>query len=181
MRKWGEIHPALRAVLVGAVACAVILVASLFAGQSLEDAMANAIFYGLMIGGGVFFMTKRFQTAAERLDEHGDLVVFLRFPRSSPGSLSSVWRMGIAVPGAQRIEFQPIVDDSLTPSGRGMTFTGVGLADIPVRKADRHDNQQDVPFDFRIITLDSDGGVVEIAAGPATLQKIQDAIGPASS
>jgi len=90
MRKWGEMHPALRAVLVGAAACAVILAASLIAGQSLDDAAANAIFYAMMIGGVVFFMTKRFQTAAERLDEHGDLVVFLRFPQSSPGSLNSV-------------------------------------------------------------------------------------------
>jgi len=181
MRKWGEMHLALRAVLVGAVACAVILAASLIAGQSLDDAAANAIFYAMMIGGVVFFMTKRFQTAAERLDEHGDLVVFLRFPQSSPGSLNSVWRMGIAVPGAERIEFQPIVDDTLTPSGRGRTLTGVGVVDVPVRKANRHDNQQDVPLDFRIITLGSDGGVIEIAGGPATLQKIEHAIESESS
>lgn len=175
MRKWGEMHPALRAALVGTVACAVILAAGLIAKGSLDDAISNAVFYALMIGGGVFFLTKRFPTTAEKLDERGNLVVFLRFPDSSAGSLSSIWQMGIARPGDKRIDFQPIVDDTLIPTGRSKAFTGLGTTGVPVRKANRHDNQQDVPLDFRILTLDSDGGVIEIAAGPATLQKIQHA------
>src|SRR6478609_2018191 len=133
MRKWGEMHPALRAILVGALACAVILAAGLIAGGSLDDAIANAVFYALMVGGGVFFLTKRFPTTAEKLDEHGDLVVFLRFPDSSPGSLSSIWQMGIARPGARRIDFQPIVDDTLIPSGRSKALTGLGTSGVPVR------------------------------------------------
>jgi len=181
MRKWGGMHPALRAVLVGAAACAVILAAGLIAGESLEDAIANAVFYALMIGGGVFFLTKRFPTAAEKLDEHGTLVIFLRFPGSPPGSLSSIWRMGIARPGAERIDFQPIVDDTLIPNGRSKALTGLGAAAIPTRKTDRHDHQQDVPLDFQILTLDSDDGVIEIAASRATLQKIERAVGSASS
>jgi len=180
MRKWGEMHPALRAVLVGALACAVILAAGLIAGGSPDDAIANAVFYALMVGGGVFFLTKRFPTTAEKLHEHGDLVVFLRFPDSSPGSLSSIWQMGIARPGARRIDFQPIVDDTLIPSGRSKALTGLGTSGVPVRKVNRHDNQQGVPLDFRILTLDSDGGVIEIAAGPANLQKLEHAVESAS-
>lgn len=176
MRKWGEIHPALRAVLVGVVAFAITLAVGLIVEGSLEDAAANAVFYALVVGGGVFFMTKRFTAAAEKLDQRGDLVVFLRFPDSAPGSLSSIWQMGIASPGTHRIDFQPIVDDRLVPNGRSKALTGLGAADLPMRRASRHDFEQDVPLGFQIITLDSDGGVIEIAASPATRQKIQHAV-----
>jgi hypothetical protein len=91
MRKWGEMHPALRAVLVGVVAFAAILAAGLILGGELDDAVANAVFYALLIGGGVFFLTT-FPTGTVKLDEPGKFVIFLRFPGSSPGSLNSTGR-----------------------------------------------------------------------------------------
>ncbi|NUT70979.1 hypothetical protein [Pseudarthrobacter sp. C4D7] len=180
MRKWGGMHPALRAALIGAVAFAVILAAGLMAGGSAEDAIANSVFYGLMIGGAVFFMTKRFPTAAVKLDQHGTLVIFLRLADAPPGSLNGNWQMGIAGPGPQRIDFQPIVDDALTPGGRSRAFGGLAALDIPVRKANRHDNHQDVPLDFLILALDSDHGTIEIAAGPDSLRRIRRAVGSPS-
>lgn len=173
MRKWGEMHPALRAVLVGVVACAVILAAGLILGGNLEDAVANAAFYALMIGGGVFFMTTRFPTDAAKPVEPGKVVIFLRFPDTSPGSLSSIWQMGIASPGPGRIDFQPTVRGELIASGRSKALTGLRATEFPPRKANHHDGQQEVPLDFQIISLNSDGGVVEIAASPATLQNLQ--------
>ncbi|MDP9986637.1 hypothetical protein J2S98_001794 [Arthrobacter oryzae] len=173
MRKWGEMHPALRAVLVGVVACAAILAAGLILGGTLEDAVANAAFYALMIGGGVFFMTTRFPTDAAKPDEPGKFVIFLRFPDSSPGSLSSTWQMGVASPGPGRIDFQPTVHGELIASGRSKALTGLRATEFPPRKAKRQDAKQEVPLDFHVISLNSDAGVIDIAAGPATLQNLQ--------
>ncbi len=175
MRKWGEMHPALRAVLVGVVAFAAILAAGLIVGGDLDDAVANAAFYALMIGGGVFFLT-RFPTDIAKLNEPGTLVIFLRLPDSSPGSLSSTWQVGIASPGPGRIDFQPTVHNELIPSGRSKALTGLRATGSPPRKASRHDGKQEVPLDFHIISLNSDRGVIEIAASPATLQNLQRAV-----
>jgi len=172
MRKWGEMHPAFRAVLVGVVAFAAILAAGLILGGNLEDAVANAAFYALLIGGGVFFLA-RFPTDTARLDEPGRFVIFLRFPDSSPGSLSSAWQVGIASPGPGRIDFQPTVHDELIPSGRSKALTKVRTTESPPRKANRHDGKQEVPLDFHVISLSTDRGVIEIAASPATLQDLQ--------
>ncbi|TQJ61011.1 hypothetical protein FBY30_3298 [Arthrobacter sp. SLBN-83] len=172
MRKWGEMHPALRAVLVGVVAFAAIVAAGLILGGDLDDAVANAVFYALMIGGGVFFLT-RFPTDTAKLDEPGRFIIFLRFPDSSPGSLSSIWQVGVASPSPGRIDFQPTVHDQLIPTGRSKAFTGLRAMKSLPRKANRHDNKQEVPLDFQVITLNSDGGVIEIAATPATLQNLQ--------
>ncbi|MDQ0768898.1 hypothetical protein QF031_001647 [Pseudarthrobacter defluvii] len=181
MRKWGELHPALRAVLVGVVAWAVILAIGLIVGASLEDAIANAVFYALMIGGGLFFLTKRFPTSTATLDDQDKSVMFLRFPHSPPGSLSSSWQRGIASPGPGRIDFQPALYEQLVPSGRSKALTGLRATDSPPRKANHHDHQQDVPLDFLVVVMESDGGVIEIAASPATLRKIQQDVGSTSS
>ena len=181
MRKWGEMHPALRAVLVGVVAGVAILAVGLSVGSSPDDAIANAVFYALMIGGGLFFLTTRFPTAAAKLDGHGQLVIFLRFPDSPPGSLNSLWQMGTANPHVGSIDFQPIVDDDAIPSGRSKALTGLAVTDLQIRKANRQDNKQDVPWDFRIITLASAKGVIEIAASPAGVQKIQQAVASTST
>jgi len=179
MRKWGEMHPALRAVLVGVVAFAAIVAAGLILGGDLDDAVANAVFYALMIGGGVFFLT-RFPTDTAKLDEPGRFIIFLRFPDSSPGSLSSIWQVGVASPSPGRIDFQPTVHDQLIPTGRSKAFTGLRAMESLPRKANRHDNKQEVPLDFQVITLNSDGGVIEIAATPATLQNLQRVVSTAS-
>ena len=172
MRKWGEMHPALRAVLVGVVAFAAILAAGLILGGELDDAVANAVFYALLIGGGVFFLTT-FPTGTVKLDEPGKFVIFLRFPGSSPGSLNSTWQVGIASPGPGQIDFQPTIHDELIPSGRSKALTGLRVMESPPRKANRHDGKQEVPLDFQIISLTSDRGVIEIAASPAALRNLQ--------
>ncbi|WJH22953.1 hypothetical protein [Pseudarthrobacter defluvii] len=179
MRKWGEMHPALRAVLVGVVAFAAILAAGLILGGDPDDAVANAVFYALLIGGGAFFLT-RFPADTANLDEPGRFVIFLRFPGSSPGSLSSTWQAGIASPGPGRIDFQPTIHDELIPIGRSKALTGVRATESPPRKANRHDGKQEVPLDFHVISLDSDRGVIEIAATPATLQNLQRVVSTAS-
>ncbi|MFF1253513.1 hypothetical protein ACFVYC_13565 [Pseudarthrobacter sp. NPDC058329] len=108
-------------------------------------------------------------------------MMFLRYPNSPPGSLSGIWQMGVANPGPGGIDFQPAVYEELIPSGRSKSLNGLRTTDLPPRASNRHDNKQAVPFGFQIITLDSDGGLIEIAVSPATLQRIQDAVEPAPS
>lgn len=176
MREWGAMHPALRALLVGVLTCGVVLAAGLIGGSSLDDAIANAVFYALVFGGGVFFATKRFQQPAGTLDENGQVMMFLRYPNAAPGSLGGIWQKGIASAASGRIDFQPAVNDELIPSGRSKTLTGLTVLALP-RKPGHHDIQQGVPFGFQIITMESDKGIIDIAASPGTLQKIQEGLG----
>ncbi|KRE82672.1 MULTISPECIES: hypothetical protein [unclassified Arthrobacter] len=149
--------------------------------EGIDDALFSGLFYALIFVVGAYFTQKRFRRTAARLDEHGQSLMFLRYPNSLPGSLSGGWQMGIPTPAPGRVDFQPAVDDELIPCGRSRALTGPRIAELPPRIASRNDNKQAVPFGFQIITLDSDGGVIEIAASPATLQKIQDTVEPVSS
>lgn len=89
--------------------------------------------------------------------------------------------MGVGTPSPGRIDFQPAVYDELIPSGRSRALTGLRTTGLPPLTAGRDDKKQAVPFDFEVITLDSDGGVIEVAASPATVKKILEAVRPASS
>jgi hypothetical protein len=183
MRKWWrELSPVPRAAVVGAVVFAFYFGGQLLIFQdSLDSALFGALLYSLFLAGGTYFAEKRLRRTKARLDEHGQSLMFLRYPNSLPGSLSGVWQMGIATPAPGRIDFQPAVYDGLIPSGRTKALTRLSITDAPPRKTNRNDNKHGVPFGFQVVTLDSDGVVIEIAASPATLEKIHDAVEPASS
>jgi hypothetical protein len=168
-------HPALRAVLVGAVACAVILGAGLIGGSPPEDAIANAVFYGLAFGGVLFFISQSFRASTGKPRKDGRMPVYLRYPNALPGSLHAHWEMGVAALGPGRIDFQPAVYDESVRSGRSRALTALSILSPP-RTARHLDTRQGVPHGFQIIALESSGGVVEIAASPATIRTIQDAI-----
>lgn len=179
---WRELPPGQQAAAVGAITFAVYLGMNLLIFRdSLDDALFSALVYTLVVAGGLYFTLKRLRRTKARLDEHGQALMFLRYPNARPGSLSGVWEMGIATPRNGRIDFQPAVYDELIPSGRSRAITGLRATGLPPRIASRHDHKHAVPFGFRINTLDSDGGLIEIAASPATLQKILEAVEPAPS
>lgn len=148
--------------------------------ESIGGALFNALLYTLFLAGGTYFTQKRFRKTAARLEEHGQSLMFLRYPNSRPGSLSGVWQMGVATPSTGRIDFQPAVYDELIPSGRSRALTGLHVAGMLPRIADRNDTRHGVPFGFRIMTMESDGGAIELAASPDMLQKIQKAVETAS-
>jgi hypothetical protein len=180
MKRWRELPSGLRIAVVGTVAFAFYMGAGLIFGDEFDSALVSGLFYGVIFAGGTYFTQRRFRRTAARLDEHGQSLMFLRYPNTLPGSLSGVWQMGIANAAPGRIDFQPAVYDELIPSGRSKALTGLHITDPAPRTATRNDYRQAVPFDYQIITLDSDGGVIEIAATPATLQRITDAVEPAS-
>ncbi|WP_324644850.1 hypothetical protein [Pseudarthrobacter sp. LT1] len=182
MRKWGrDLPPGLRVAVIAVVAFAFYTGGGLIFGEKFISALFSGLFYALILAGGTYFAQKRFRRTAARLEEHGQSLMFLRYPNVLPGSLSGVWQMGVATPWPGRIDFQPAVYDELIPSGRSRALTGLRTTGLPPRTAGRDDKKQAVPFDFEVITLDSDGGVIEIAASPATVKKILEAVGPAPS
>jgi hypothetical protein len=161
--------------LVGGAGGVLILAVDLLLARRLDQATFNAIFYALFIGGGWYFTMKKFRKTAARLAEHGQTVMFLRYPNSLPGSLSGIWDMGVATPAPGRIEFQPAVYDTLVPTGRSKSLTGLRVLAAP-RRRERNDKKQGIPSRFQIMALQSDGEVIEIAASPETLQKIQETL-----
>jgi hypothetical protein len=168
-------HPALRAVLAGLAVCAVILGAGLIGGIPLEDAIANSVFYGLAFGGVLFFISQSFRASVDRPRKDGPVPVFLRYPNALPGSLHANWEKGVAAVGPGRIDFQPAVYDQSIQSGRIKALTTLSILSPP-RTARHIDARQGVPHGFQIIGLESSGGVIEIAASPATLRTIQDSV-----
>jgi hypothetical protein len=145
--------------------------------RGLDQAIFGAVFYALLVGGSCYFTVKRLRKTAAKLEEHGQAVMFLRYPNSLPGSLSGIWDMGVATPAPGRIEFQPAVYDTLVPTGRSKSLTGLRVLSPP-RQRDRTDSKQGIPAGFQVMALQSDRGVIEIAASPETLQKIQETLDP---
>ncbi|UKA53540.1 hypothetical protein LFT45_17745 [Arthrobacter sp. FW305-BF8] len=175
MREWAAEHPVLNAVLVGVAGGILWSGVSLIVGGTIGMAAANGVFYGLALGAMTYFAQKRFRKTDARLDEQGKSLVFLRYPNARPRSLSTIWQMGIAGAGPGRIDFQPSVYEDLVPTGRSKALTGLSAMSSP-RIVDRDDIKQGVPAGFHMVTLESDQGVLDVAAVPATLQKIQDAV-----
>lgn len=176
MRKWAAKHPVLSSALFAILGGVVVLFVDMLLGRTLDTAIVNAVFWMLFFWGSSYFAQKRTRKTKARLDEHGQSLMFLRYPDSRPGSLSGVWQMGVATSSQGRIDFQPAVYEDLVPSGRSRALTGLHSTRSQPRKADRRDNKQAVPLGFRVVTFDSDGGPIEIAASPDTLQKIQEAV-----
>ncbi|MDQ1053097.1 hypothetical protein QE394_001025 [Arthrobacter sp. SORGH_AS 212] len=174
-RDWVGGHPILHAVLVGIATGFLWLGVSLILGRNAGFAAINGIFYGLAVAAMTLFAQRRFRKTDARLDERGQALMFLRYPDARPGSLSTIWQMGIADPAPGRIDFQPAVYEDLVPTGRSKALTGIGSISAP-RYAHREDNRHDVPPGFQVVSAESDGGLIEIAARPKTLQRIREAI-----
>lgn len=175
LREWGAKHPGPLAVLAGVAGGVLILAIDLLFARGLDQAIFDAVFYALFVGGSCYFTLKRLRKTSARLAEHGQAVMFLRYPNSLPGSLSGVWDMGVATPAPGRIEFQPAVYDTLVPRGRSKSLTGLRVL-APPRRRERNDSKQGIPSWFQVMALQSDGEVIEIAASPETLQKIQETL-----
>lgn len=175
MRKWGAEHPVLLAALVLALTGCSLVAVDLGLGRHLDHAFFNAAFWMAAIGLSWFFTAKRLKTTADRLVEHGQVLAYVRYPNSRPGSLSGIWNMGVATLAPGRIEFQPAVYDSLEPSGRPTSLTVIDSSPVP-RRITRQDSRYVSHRSFQVVTLTTDETDVEMAASPATLQKIRDVV-----
>lgn len=178
MRNWGAKHPVLLAALVLTLTGLTIIAVDLALGRRLDDAIASAVFWVAVFGLSWFFAAKRLRSTADRLSEHGQLLAYIRYPNSRPGSLSGIWNMGVATLAPGKIEFQPAVYDTLEPSGRPTSLAVTGAAS-GVRRITRQESKYVSHMAFQVMTLTTQSGDVEIAGDPGTLQKIRDVVIPA--
>jgi len=122
-----------------------------------------------------YFMAKRLKQTSDRLTEHGQHLVYLRYPEARPGSLRGIWNMGVATLSPGRIDFQPAVYDTLEPSGRASVLEGLEAASVP-RPLNRQDTKHVTQRMFMVMTYQTSGRTIEIAASPDSLQQIRETV-----
>lgn len=141
-------------------------------------AFTNSLVYLVLAA----FQIRQVRKTKQRLDEHGQVKAFIRYTDSLQGSLSGVWHQGIATPGEGTVHFQPAVYDSLEPSGRP-TELKVQEVLSGRRKISGKDRKYLPVYGFQAVTLLTDGGKVELAASPESLDRLAEVVaqGPARS
>lgn len=177
MKEWVRTHPYLT------LAVGYLLLFIVYAGLwlaftagDLEEAVFNAAMWTLAYWLLAFFQTRRRRRTKARLDERGQTMAYIRYPESRAGSLSSIWNQGIATPGAGSIHFQPAVYDTLEPSGRAINMKVYDV--LPQRrKLTGKDRRYIQVAGIQALTLVTDGGKVEIAASPESLDKLSEVPG----
>lgn len=176
MKDWVRAHP-YKAFALGYVAYFVLTTGVWMAvGHTLEDALVTAVIWTLGYAAFAYVGLRQRLKAKARLEEHGQIRAYIRYPEAFTGSLGRIWNQGILTPGAGTIHFQPAVYDPLEPSGRPRTLTVHQL--LPERRnvtgKDRNYIQE---FEVQAMTLMTDGGKVEIAGHPERLDKLQERLG----
>jgi hypothetical protein len=172
VKTWVRRHPylalALGYVLFFVLATAVwLVVGSHDLVDALFSAFVNTLVYWLL----AVFHIRNVRKTKQRLDEHGQFRAFIRYPDSLPGSLSGIWNQGIATPGPGSIRFQPAVCDNLQPSGRPTDFRVQEV--LPERRKVSGKERKYVPaYGFQAVTLTTDGGKMEFAASPESLDRL---------
>lgn len=164
-------------VIFGMFATAVWLVVS---QRSLIDALISGFIYTLIYWLFAVFQLRNVRKTKLRLDEHGQFKAFIRYPDSRPGSLSGIWNQGVATPDTGSIRFQPAVYDSLEPSGQPTDLTVWRV--LPNRRKIIRQERKYLPaYGYLAVTLLTDGGKVELAATPDSLDKLTEVVasGPA--
>ncbi|MFC9352868.1 hypothetical protein [Arthrobacter sp. NPDC057013] len=175
MKKWGSRHPVLVLVMALVLCWGTGLAVSLVIGGRLDDALFSATMGSISTALIWYFTVRRLRRTSDRLTEHGQRLVYLRYPEARPGSLSGIWNMGVATLSPGRIDFQPAVYDTLEPSGRPSVLEGLEGVSVP-RRLNRQDAKHVTQRMFMVMTYKTSGGTVEIAASPECLQQIRETV-----
>lgn len=142
----------------------------------MEDTLwGAAIWFAFTVVAGYFDVRRRRKTAATLVDQ-GGLLAYIRYPDTRPGSLSGIWKMGVATFETSAMTFQPAVYESIEPSGQPTTFAALTPLSSEPRKIDRKDHKYITHQGFQVIRLRTDKGDIEVAAAPETLRNILDVI-----
>lgn len=174
VREWLREHPYL-GLSAGAVIffCFATTVWQVFGTGNLESSITVAAAWTTAYFLITIIQIRRRRKTHASLEEHGQFLAYVRYPDTPPGSLSSIWNQGIATPGAGSISFQPAMHDSLEPSGTAATITIENV--LPARrKVNREDRKYISAFGLQVMTLMTDGGKLELAAHPGSLDKLSD-------
>lgn len=178
MKEWVRAHPYL-ALTLGYVLFFVFTTAVWWGvgSRDLADALLTGFLWTLGYCFIAVFETRRRRKTKARLEEHGQVMAYIRYPDSPAGSLSRIWNQGIATPSTGALHFQPAVYDTLEPSGRATTIKVQDL--LPERRKLRgKDSRYIQVLGIEAMTLLTDEGEVEIAALPESLDKLSEVLGP---
>ena len=177
MKEWVRTHPYLALIL--SYVLVFVVMTGLWWGMTGRN-LVDSAFTGAMWAAGygivAFFETKRRRKTNARLEEHGQIMAYIRYPDARPGSLGSIWNQGIATPAAGSLHFQPAVYDTLEPSGRAAT---ISVRDVlsQRRKLSGRDRRYIQAAGIQALMLATDGGRVELAAAPESLDRLREVLG----
>ena len=174
MRKWIAAHRKVVALVVLAVAYAAGVVLFVSLGHELEETLFSAALWFIFTGVAWYLDARRQRKTAAKLEDQGELLAYIRYPDSLPGSLSGIWNMGVATFDGRVMKFQPAVYDTLEPSGRPTTFRAMAAVSSEPRALDRAERRYVTQRGFQAIRFVTNKGDIELAAGPESLRKILD-------
>ena len=144
--------------------------------RDLTHALTTSFTYTLIYALFTVFQVRRRRKSKVRLEDNGQIKIYLRYPDSRPGSLPNIWNQGIATPNPQSIKFQPAVYDTLEPAGRESTVKIQEL--LPGRRKLNGKDRKYIPgYGLQAMTLITEEGKVEIAATPESLDKLSEILG----
>ncbi|WP_455836778.1 hypothetical protein [Pseudarthrobacter siccitolerans] len=181
MKKWVIRHSCL-AMAFGYVLMFVITtgVWLLFSARGLVDAMVSAFFNTPVYCLLAIFQTGNLRKTKQRLDEQGQFRAYIRYPDALPGSLSGIWKQGIATPSNGGLRFQAAVYDSLEPSGRPTEFRVHEI--LPGRLKIIGKERKYLPvYGYEAVTLLTGSGKVQLAASPESLDRLMEVAGSGSA
>lgn len=78
-----------------------------FGPHDLENALITAVVWKSGYFLVAVFQTRRKRKSKARLEDHGQILAYIRYPDFPTGSLSSLWNQGIATPSTGSIRFHP--------------------------------------------------------------------------
>lgn len=172
MRTRAQSRPKIAVALGLLMGWTVIAAVGLAFGDPLPEACIDASIWTVFFGIVVVYGLRRTRRVNARLKENGQILAYLRYPDSLPGSLSRIWNMGIATPTSGRIDFQPAVYDTLEPSGRPTQIQVLEV--LPGRRPTSREDRKYIGGigNIQIMSFQTDQGKVEIAASPESLAKL---------
>jgi hypothetical protein len=175
MKEWVRGHLRLVVAVALVLEWAVLVGGGLALGRTPIDAIINAAIWTVISGMILAFELRRRGRTKARLDAHGQIMVYMCYPDSLPGSLSGIWNMGIAKPDGRSIQFQPAVYDTLEPSGRPIEINVIQV--LPERRPITSKERKYVGgIGIQVMSLITEKGKVDIAGSSESLAKLVDAL-----
>lgn len=168
MRLWLSEHGVAVRVFVLVLLFATSLTLLLAWRNSSRLAVFEALVWTGIVGLWEYFTARRRRRTALKLQARGEVLAYVRCPKSRLGSLRGSWDRGVLTRGPGKLEFQPAVNDTLEPSGSASTFT-VLHASPEMRILSGHDSKYIGEFGFHTILVTTERESIEIAASPASL------------
>jgi hypothetical protein len=92
MKKWMAAHRKIVALAV--LACVWTAVVTLWV--SLGHPLGQTLFNAALLAALWHLAKRRGRDNEARVDEHGGIIVYIRYPHARPGSLSGIWELGVA-------------------------------------------------------------------------------------